>query len=407
MRKAIVAVAVALAGGVPVASARAANSSLYSGPGPKPGPAILYQAPATAPQLTNAGPWKAPPILVSGASAYRDGEFLYQDYLYDDHGARGCPTRTTRASRGRQLLASPTAPTPTRPARDTPTTPPTWSSSGSSRWRRDRVPHHAQHDREPVAGRLRRSRSAARPAPPSRSRDGANVSAPASLFLTVHRPPTPTLISHAGSGQPVDAAPRRPSRSTASAARSTSTRPPRSLEPGPEHRSAGRRASGLWNAANQPLPAAPGDRRRNPPGRRRRGGQPAGVLQRRLPVPPSRCRRSPTAQRGGERRLVARPRAGHRARRRRHLARSSPTSTSPSSPRGRRPTEARRRPDDRPHGPDPRQPLRDRSRARDFAASCGSTARPTSSSVPEFTGQLQPYAIYVPARPRPAARLRA
>ena len=69
----------------------AASSSLYSGPGPRPGPAILYQRPAVAPQLTNApgGIWKAEPILVSGASAYRDGEYLYQDYLYDDHGADG------------------------------------------------------------------------------------------------------------------------------------------------------------------------------------------------------------------------------------------------------------------------------------------------------------------------------
>jgi len=32
--------------------------------------------------------WKARPILISGASAYRKGEFLYQDYLYDDHGAK-------------------------------------------------------------------------------------------------------------------------------------------------------------------------------------------------------------------------------------------------------------------------------------------------------------------------------
>jgi hypothetical protein len=32
--------------------------------------------------------WHAPPILVSGASAYRDGEFVYQGYIYDDHGAK-------------------------------------------------------------------------------------------------------------------------------------------------------------------------------------------------------------------------------------------------------------------------------------------------------------------------------
>jgi hypothetical protein len=41
-----------------------------------------------APQLTNTGIWKAQPILVSGSTAYRSGEFLYQDFLYDDHGAR-------------------------------------------------------------------------------------------------------------------------------------------------------------------------------------------------------------------------------------------------------------------------------------------------------------------------------
>ncbi|HEX8074835.1 MAG TPA: hypothetical protein VF545_07625 [Thermoleophilaceae bacterium] len=68
------------------------NTSLPSvGSGHRPGPDALYQPPADAPQLQNAAPWKAPPILVSGASAYRDGEFLYQDFLYDDHGAAGIP----------------------------------------------------------------------------------------------------------------------------------------------------------------------------------------------------------------------------------------------------------------------------------------------------------------------------
>ncbi|MGI8608399.1 MAG: hypothetical protein ACR2MY_04110 [Candidatus Dormibacteria bacterium] len=54
-----------------------------------PGPPILYAAPAVSPQLQNTGIWQAPPILVSGASAYRNGEFIYQDFLYDDHGAKG------------------------------------------------------------------------------------------------------------------------------------------------------------------------------------------------------------------------------------------------------------------------------------------------------------------------------
>jgi hypothetical protein len=72
-----------------VAPARA--DSLYTGPAPRPGPDILYAPPADAPQLTNAAPWKADPILVSGATSYRGGEFVYQDFLYDDHGAQGQP----------------------------------------------------------------------------------------------------------------------------------------------------------------------------------------------------------------------------------------------------------------------------------------------------------------------------
>lgn len=55
----------------------------------RPGPDILYAEPPRAPQLENApgSPWNADPILVSGASAYRSGEFLYQDFLFDDRGA--------------------------------------------------------------------------------------------------------------------------------------------------------------------------------------------------------------------------------------------------------------------------------------------------------------------------------
>jgi pimeloyl-ACP methyl ester carboxylesterase len=74
------------------APASAGTGSLYNGPSPRPGPDILYSsfnAPVDAPQLQNSGVWKADPILISGASAYRDGEFLYQDWLFDDHGANG------------------------------------------------------------------------------------------------------------------------------------------------------------------------------------------------------------------------------------------------------------------------------------------------------------------------------
>jgi dienelactone hydrolase len=53
----------------------------------KPGPSLLYKTAAVSPQLESVGIWKAPPIMVSGASAYRSGEFLYQDFLYDDRGS--------------------------------------------------------------------------------------------------------------------------------------------------------------------------------------------------------------------------------------------------------------------------------------------------------------------------------
>ena len=73
-----------------LATAPAASAgSLYGGPGPRPGPAILYAPLADAPELDNAphSVWHAKPILISGAEAYRQGEFVYQDFLYDDHGA--------------------------------------------------------------------------------------------------------------------------------------------------------------------------------------------------------------------------------------------------------------------------------------------------------------------------------
>ena len=74
---------------VPTASAAPGSGTSSSAVGPLPGPAILHAAAATPPQLANSGIWSAPPILISGASAYRDGEYLYQDFLYDDHGADG------------------------------------------------------------------------------------------------------------------------------------------------------------------------------------------------------------------------------------------------------------------------------------------------------------------------------
>ncbi len=84
--------ALAMCLALPAAASAKKPTSLPAaeGTGPRPGPSILYAPPAAAPQLENAkgSPWKAKPILVSGASAYRKGEFLYQGYIYDDHGAK-------------------------------------------------------------------------------------------------------------------------------------------------------------------------------------------------------------------------------------------------------------------------------------------------------------------------------
>jgi hypothetical protein len=89
----VVAALIAVAFSMPFATAAAGTSatSLYSAAGPRPGPSILYRPPALSPQLTNrpGGFWKAQPILISGTSAYRSGEYLYQDFLYDDHGSDG------------------------------------------------------------------------------------------------------------------------------------------------------------------------------------------------------------------------------------------------------------------------------------------------------------------------------
>jgi hypothetical protein len=81
-------VAAAALAGVFALASTADAASLYTGPGPRPGPSLLYSKAKASPQLANAGIWKAQPILVSGTTAYRRGEFLYQDFLYDDNGAR-------------------------------------------------------------------------------------------------------------------------------------------------------------------------------------------------------------------------------------------------------------------------------------------------------------------------------
>ncbi len=84
------ALALALLLALAAAPARAAlPAALPSVPsGARPGPDVLYAPAPPAPQLENRDPrFTAPPLLVSGTEAYVDGEYLYQDYLYDDYGS--------------------------------------------------------------------------------------------------------------------------------------------------------------------------------------------------------------------------------------------------------------------------------------------------------------------------------
>ena len=82
--------------------------------GHRPGPDALYLPAPQAPQLQNVAPWKAPPILVSGATAYHAGEWLYQGWLYDDHGGQGVPDQNAPVGPN-AFLFSPSAGTFTYP----------------------------------------------------------------------------------------------------------------------------------------------------------------------------------------------------------------------------------------------------------------------------------------------------
>jgi len=179
------------------AVARAADVTvikLGTEPAVLPGPPILHAPPARAPQLENAGVWRAQPILVSGTSTYRQGEFLYQDYLYDDHGARELPDPNDRRTN-----LTPKAGTPFNSSfsinNGTYTYP---SASDYAENAADlvelrvkpladstafRVTLHTMHDPKLVAFAiaLGGTPGTLRPFP-----HGANVAAPADYFLTVH-----------------------------------------------------------------------------------------------------------------------------------------------------------------------------------------------------------------------------
>ncbi len=185
------------------ASASAAKGSLYAGPGPKPGPPILYAKPKTAPQLKNAGVWSAKPILVSGASAYRKGEFLYQDYIYDDFGAKGAadpndPKAGATFARFNGTYTYPADPRYSQNAADLVEL----RVKPLARSTAFRLTFNSMTDPGLVASTLAIGDSAEPHALPH----GANVAAPAKLFLTVHGDEADLV--DAVSGEPLGPAPR-------------------------------------------------------------------------------------------------------------------------------------------------------------------------------------------------------
>ena len=152
--------------------------------GTRPGPDVLYAPAAKAPQLENAGPWKAEPILVSGAAAYRDGEFLYQDFLHDDAGAAGAEDPGNPVGPG-DFLFSPRAGAFTYP------TDPVYANNAADLVELRvrplagatalRITLNTLKDAERTAVTVALGEGGPHPWP-----HGAGVSSPAQLFLTVH-----------------------------------------------------------------------------------------------------------------------------------------------------------------------------------------------------------------------------
>jgi hypothetical protein len=182
----------------------ALTGSLYTGPGPRPGPSILYRAPAIAPELTNTGIWHAAPIMVSGTTAYRNGEFLYQDWIYDDHGAREAPDPNDPRASG-DLFSKPngTYTYPTGPGYDENAADLVeFRVKPTQRATAFRVTLNTLQNPRLVAFSIAIGGRSGHPVP---FPYGANVKAPASLFLTVH-PSGRRLVgtlTRAASGKPV------------------------------------------------------------------------------------------------------------------------------------------------------------------------------------------------------------
>jgi hypothetical protein len=192
----------AIVGGCPESAAAGSLPSVTSGH--RPGPDVLYAPPAAAPQLENGGVWTAPPILVSGASAYRSGEYLHQDFLYDDHGANSQVRDQSDPAWTSQLFARPNG-TYTYPAD------PRYSGNAA-----DVVELRVKPLADATAFRITLNTLidpglvgttiAIGDSPvPVALPHGANATAPAELFLTVHG--ATADLRDAATGRPLSPAP--------------------------------------------------------------------------------------------------------------------------------------------------------------------------------------------------------
>ena len=185
-----------------IGSILASCSDSWAGLPTTAGPDLLRQQTTTAPQLTNAGIWSAPPILISGASAYRGGEFLYQDFIYDDHGANGTVTDPNQSNPNSVSEPKGTYTYPTGPGYD-------GNAADLVEFRVKpfsnatafRVTLNTLADPKLVAFTIALGSSASPVAYPF----GANVSGPAQLFLTVRN--TTAVLANAATGKTITPAP--------------------------------------------------------------------------------------------------------------------------------------------------------------------------------------------------------
>ena len=275
--------------------ARADEASLYRGPGPRPGPDILYAGPAAAPQLTNAGVWQRRP----------------DPRLGRDRLPRAASSSTRTSSTTTTARAAARDPGDPRTGDDTFS-----SANGTYTYPSDpvyadnaadlvelrvkpladatafRLTLNSMSDPERVAATIAIGSSAA----PLPFPHGANATAPAAMFLTVHGASArPARRRHrssrvAGGAPTVERRPRAPP--------DRGPRPARGLGPGPRRPCASPRASGSGTrAAGAYLaPQAGADAT----AARRRAAGPDRVLQRRLPLRRAAARGGRPGRHGGD-----------------------------------------------------------------------------------------------------------